>query len=158
MLYIFRFCKPYLAGHKLKLFLFIVLCVVVSLASLLIPYITGNLIDALATMNKVNLLYKYLYVIVLICTVKLIGTYITERLYLILHTRTGIELNAAAVKHIQNLSPRYMEGKESSFVNQQVNHDSMMTTIFYNQFMLTNLKKLSVIKIYWSSIMLIRII
>lgn len=130
MLHIFKFCNPYLLKYKGRIIVFIIICITVSLMSVLIPLITGSLVDVLIGQEDTRILQKYSLFLLLVCIVELVGTYFSQRLYTLLHIKCGIDLNAAAIKHIQRMPYTYMQGKDTAFVNQQVNNDALLLIIF----------------------------
>jgi len=57
---IFSFCRCYLYMNKWRLFFYVIISVVASLATLISPYIMGNFIDQLIAANNINFIFWYL--------------------------------------------------------------------------------------------------
>ena len=127
---IFSFCGPYLQKYRWRIIVLVLLFITVSLASVLLSYITGCFVDALITAEAVKKLEGFIASIAVLALVEFVLSYICERLYIIIQCRSGHALNTDAIHHIQNLPYSYMQGRNATFLNQQINNDSNAAVIF----------------------------
>lgn len=129
MIKIFRFCKPYFSKFRLAICVLAFICMFLNLSNLLIPYVLGNIIDVLNGGNSFSI-FNYIAIFFVLLVAELAGTYLAERLYLKLQMNSAKDINVGVINHIQKLDLSYIEGKSSSFLNNQVNADSNSITIF----------------------------
>ena len=100
---IISFCGPYLQKYRWRIIVLVLLFITVSLASVLLSYITGCFVDALITAEAVKKLEGFIASIAVLALVEFVLSYICERLYIIIQCRSGHALNTDAIHHIQNL-------------------------------------------------------
>lgn len=124
MIKIFKFCKPYLKDHRHMLLCYIVLCIVSSVLSLGIPYISGNFIDYLVTSSNKNFIANYCWLFCILSISGIVLGYITNRINIILQTKLGYDLNRDSISHLQSLSLSFFQDKDLAYITQRVNNDS----------------------------------
>lgn len=127
---IFSFCGPYLKNHWGRLFFLVFLFITASLLSVVLPYLTGNFVDALISGEAAELLGRYIAVIAELAVTEFGLSFICERLYIGIQCSAGHALNADAIHHIQNLPFSYMQDRNTSFLNRQINNDANALVIF----------------------------
>lgn len=127
---ILLFCKKYFKSEKWSLLVYIFLCILTSLSSVVVPYLSGNFIDALCAANDMVFIWKYSILILLIGMVEVIAGYLSKRLYYIIQIRTSTSLNADAIYKVQNTTSQYIQGVDTAFLNQQINNDACDVVIF----------------------------
>lgn len=118
------FCHKYMKRHRNKLSFYILLCITSGLFSLATPYISGNFVDYLISGNSIHDLLPYCILYFTISLGSILLGYISNRLYIILHTRMGFELNRDIISHIQHLPLSFIESQDTAYLNQRVNNDS----------------------------------
>lgn len=127
---IFSLCKKYLLSHKILLLLYIFLCLVSSLLSIMLPYLSGNFIDILISQRRKYFIYNFCILYGCIGTLKIILGYFCPLLYVKMQVEMGYELNKDIVFHVQNLSLTYIQRQDSVFLSQNINTDSNNLIIF----------------------------
>lgn len=127
---IIRFCRPYLKQIRSRLILFISLSVLMSLASMITPYLTGSFIDRLLSAENLSFLWRYGGLLCALAAVEFVLSYVCERLYVRVQIAGGYRLNAATICHVQNVPFRFMQDKNAAFINQQINNDANAAVIF----------------------------
>lgn len=152
MRYIFSFCRPYLKKQRGKLILLVGLFIVVSLTSLVIPLITSYFINWLegkwpasdlpfshflsehifiiGEVGSTSYIWNFALLLAAFALFEFIISYIVERLYIKVQMRSGYALNADAIRHVQNVHFGFVQGKNTAFLNQQINNDANSTVIF----------------------------
>lgn len=130
MQHIFRFCIPYLKEQRLSIALYTALCIIMCFGTIAMPYVTGRFIDTLTTAQTTSFIGRYAAVFAALGLVQLILGFVSERLYNIAQVRSGYSLNAAAVRHIQNVSTRGTKNRNTAYLSQQINNDSNLAITF----------------------------
>ncbi|MBR5714741.1 MAG: ABC transporter ATP-binding protein [Clostridia bacterium] len=127
---IFKLCAPYLRRHSGRIAILIGLYILANVTTVIAPYISGSFIDELTQTKDAGFIKIYVLALVLIAAFEFVLGYVCERLYIRVQVGGGYELNADAIHHVQNITFRFMQGKNTAFLNQQINNDSNMLIIF----------------------------
>lgn len=127
---IFHLCKAYLIKMKWTIMVYVVLCFMVSLCSVVLPYLSGCFIDALCEANDAGFIWKFALLFCAIGAVELLAGYLSKRLYYRIQIKSSTKLNADAIYRVQNVTSRYIQSKDTAFLNQQINNDSCDVIIF----------------------------
>lgn len=127
---ILNFCKDYMKKVKWSLVAYILLCLLVSLSSVIVPYLSGTFIDALCATTETEFIRAYCVIIFVIGIVEILANYLSKRLYYIIQIRTSTSLNANAIYKVQNTTSQYIQGVDTAFLNQQINNDACDVIIF----------------------------
>lgn len=135
MFKIFNLCKPYLLKQLPLLIIYMLLSLVVTLSSLVFPYVSGNFIDTLLVSNDTNFILKYAIIMLLFGAVGIICGFISERTYTTVQTISGYSLNKDIIKHVQKLPMCYIKKQNMVYLNQRINSDSNSLIIFCISFL-----------------------
>lgn len=127
---IFKLCKAYLVKMKWTIVAYVVLCFLVSLCGAVLPYLSGCFVDALCEANDAGFIWKFSFLFCVIGTVELLAGYLSKRLYYMIQIKSSTQLNADAIYRVQNVTSRYVQSKDTAFLNQQINNDSCDAIIF----------------------------
>lgn len=101
-----------------------------SLASMITPYLTGSFIDRLLSAENLSFLWRYGGLLCALAAVEFVLSYVCERIYIRVQIAGGYRLNAETIRHVQNVPFRFMQGKNTAFLNQQINNDANAAIIF----------------------------
>ncbi len=127
---IYTMLKIYIKRYRLKICIYILICIFLGFLSTIIPILTGNFIDTLISENDIFVVYKFCGAIILIYSIKLILEYSAGLIYVKVQTKMGYELNKDVIFHIQKLPYSFMDNKDVAYMNQIVNNDSNTLVIF----------------------------
>lgn len=127
---IFKICRAYLVEMKWTIVAYVVLCFLVSLCGAVLPYLSGCFVDALCEANDAEFIWKFSLLFCVIGTVDLLASYFSKRLYYMIQIKSSTKLNADAIYRVQNITSRYVQSKDTAFLNQQINNDSCDAIIF----------------------------
>jgi len=127
---IFFFCKQYLSLHKWRLFFYVSISVIISLLSLVSPYIMGDFIDHLIGAGDINFIFRYFLVFAIISISTLVLGYISGRLYTRLQIILGYALNRDFIKRFQCAPLRFTQFQDTAYLNQRINNDANALIIF----------------------------
>lgn len=127
---IFQLCKEYLLRHKISVSIYIVICIMTSLFSLVSPYISGSFIDSLISIKNINSLMNYCYIFVALSIGSIVFNFLSNRIYTKLQADIGYEINEDIIKHIQKLSLSYIEKKDTAYLTQRISTDSSIVISF----------------------------
>ena len=113
----------YIKRHSMEVVMIIVLNVGVTVLSLLIPYITGQLFDELISEPSMQVIYRFCcYILgsaILMLVVNYLGTIISTKL----RVRLSYEINLGMIRHIQKISLKITSGIDPTYLNQRLNSD-----------------------------------
>ena len=141
---IITFMNKYVLKHKVEVFCFILLNLVLWLLSMLTPYVTGNYIDNLvdavgneyfdvpAASGSISerIIWQTVIVLAFIWTLQLILSYVKNIISAKVNTLIGFAVRYDLVEHIKRLPMQYFTDKDSAYINQRVSVDSSNVTGF----------------------------
>lgn len=127
---IFHFCRPYLKPFRGLLCLLIGLSILLSFAAMISPYLIGSFIDQLLSSETVSFIWCYPVLLAVLAAFEFAVTYVCERIYIRVQVGSGYALNADALRHMQNVQFSYVHGKNTAFLNQQINSDATSAVVF----------------------------
>lgn len=127
---ILKLCKDYLGKMKWTIMAYVLLCFMVSLCNVVLPYLSGCFIDALCEANDAGFIWKFVLLFCAIGAVELLAGYLSKRLYYMIQIKSSTRLNADAVYRVQNVTSQYVQSKDTAFLNQQINNDACDVIIF----------------------------
>lgn len=110
--------------------IFTAICIVVSVFTLMAPYVSARFIDYLVMGSDPRLLIRFCIVFAVLRISSVLFGYIKDRMYTVIHVTTSYELNRDIIKHIQSTSIKYLSGKNIGYLNQRIRNDSVAVTAF----------------------------
>jgi len=127
---IFFFLKTYFKKYINLLIIYVFLCILTNVSSVLLPHVVGNFLDCLIlSSNKAFIVYNcfiYLSVNVLI----IVTGYLSTIIYTKVQSNIAFEINRDVLLHIKDLSLLFFENTSSVYLNQRVNQDSNIISVF----------------------------
>lgn len=121
---VYRFCQDYLLKNKLRFVLYLVICMILSVVMLGLPYITGGFIDSLVSHHSMKEIYRYCAVFLFIIILRLVLGYVQSMSFSRLNMAIAYDLNKDVVKHVQNMSVSYINHSDAAYLNQIINGDA----------------------------------
>lgn len=121
---IFSFFYNYLNGFRLILVLYIGLSIINSGISIILPQISGRLIDYLVDSTTSSLIIRFTLLFLGISIIKLIVEFLSDRICLILQTKISFKLNRHIISHIQRLPFSFFHHQDLTSLTKKVNVDS----------------------------------
>ena len=128
---ILELCRQYTKAHSVALFLYVSLCILLSVQSLATPYITGNFIDFLVSNDGNQRIIKYCLIYIFITGFGLVVGYFSKILYIRLQTTIAYEMNRSILTHLQRLPLSFVKYQDTVALNQRINNDSNTLISFY---------------------------
>lgn len=130
MFKIFNLCRPYLLNQLFRLTIFILTSLVVTVTSLVFPYVSGNFIDTLLVSTDTDFMFNYALIILSFGIMGIICGFISERTYTKMQAIAGYSLNNDIIKHVQKLPIYFIKKQNMVYLNQRINIDSNSLIIF----------------------------
>lgn len=127
---IFKMIVPYFRQYKYRVLIYILLCIVASGCTLVVPYITGGFIDDLLVCKTYDVLVKYCNMLLVFFIVSTILNIICNILYTQLQMQMGYQFNKKVILHVQNIERRWLENIGAAYLSQQINNDTNELIIF----------------------------
>lgn len=121
---IFAFFRHYLKGFRILLVAYIALSIINSGISLMLPQISGRLIDYLVDATTSYLVPRFAVLFLTISIFKLVVEFLSERIGLILQTKIGFRLNEHIISRIQRLPLSFFIHQDLTYMTKKVNVDS----------------------------------
>lgn len=125
----------YINEVKIKICVYVLICLIISPVSLIIPYFTGEFIDDIYNSTSYNVLYQYSFTILGVISIKLLLKYIRNMLYTDLQMKMAYRFNSDVIRHIQHIDLLISSKMEPSYLSQQVNIDTNEIIIFVLTFL-----------------------
>jgi len=121
---VFKYGWEYLTRHKMFLVIFVILNLLISFISILMPFITGKYIDFLLSKENIKIIYYFSVIILMISLINIIVSYISNIILIKLQTMSAFDLNYTLLKHVKKLPLLYFTNLDSVYLNQRLNSDS----------------------------------
>lgn len=120
----------YIKKYVVHLLLFIIFSLVLWMISMVVPYISGKLIDGLTTVTGRENIYNLIKALILLGLFEIVITYFQNILITELKTKIGFDLNFSVLEYIKKLPLEYFNKYNSTYLNQRINNDSLNITNF----------------------------
>lgn len=120
---IYKFVRKYLKINKLMISVYIFTSLIVSLTSLVTPYLTGTFIDNLMKYPYASIIYKFTYMVITVSVIQLFLSYVTAIISIKLKTKLSYFFNKDIVTHLQRVSILFLNNQNIAYLNQQINAD-----------------------------------
>ena len=127
---VFIFLKNYIKNYKFSFGIYLGLCFLYSVLSLLSPYVSGNFIDALLKMETYKPLVRYCILFGSISIVIVVINYTVNQLFTHLRINISYKINMKLLNHMRKVSILYMQKYTAVSVTQKINYDSNSITTF----------------------------
>lgn len=127
---IFSLSKKFLARYKSSTLTFLLIVLVVSVISLLVPFVSGNFIDFLISNNSEPLLWRYCLAFAILSILGIFLGYFSNRIYIKTSTKISFDMTKDIVLHLQSLYITFIEKKNFAHLTQQIDADSKSITSF----------------------------
>lgn len=121
---VFKYGWQYLTRHKLYLTTFVILNLIISFISILMPFITGKYIDFLVLKKDIKTIYYFSFIILIIGLSNIIISYISNIILVKLQTMSAFDLNYTLLKYVKKLPLLYFTNVDPVYLNQRLNSDS----------------------------------
>lgn len=125
-----RACKRYFQRNYAKLFTFTLIAFFSQLFALFTPYLVGNFIDGLNESQTLAFILKYCTAFLLLSLFNLLLNYVSNLLYINIQMTASYRFNTDLVFHVQQASISYSENIDLAHLNQQINTDVNVLTMF----------------------------
>lgn len=127
---IYMMLHKYIKKYVVHLLLFIIFSLVLWMISMVVPYISGKLIDGLTTVTGRENIYNLIKALILLGLFEIVITYFQNILITELKTKIGFDLNFSVLEYIKKLPLEYFNKYNSTYLNQRINNDSLNITNF----------------------------
>ena len=126
----FNLCRKYILGGLF--YAYLAAAVLVGLLALASPFLTGVVVNRLATGANADIVSVFICCLVLVAVqaVRAALVYCSEMLYVNLQSHAGFGLNADTLEHVKRLPQLFFKDFDASYLNQQINHDANDLAIF----------------------------
>lgn len=144
---IFSYCKAFLLKYKLIFTFYIIICLIISIISIITPIITGKFIDRLVSAQSSEFIIHFCLILISVSILNFSLGYINNLIYIKLQTKASFDLNRNVLKHMQKVSLSYINKQEKVYLTQRINHDSNTVISFcinVLQYVVINLCKIIV--------------
>lgn len=152
-----RFLSKYIKRNFGVFAIYMLLCILCSILSLIAPYISGNFIDVLLHIEQREQLVKYCVVFATMSFGSIACNYIISQIFARLRIKMNYEINMDFLHHIRKISILTLQKQTTASITQKLNYDTGIVTSFslqtlQNILMLCELIRLFtviIIKNYW---------
>lgn len=125
-----KYCWNYIKKYKVNLSLFIILSLLQTILSILIPLIGGWILDIITESKNVQMLLKASIFLITVQVMLLVIQYVVYYQMIVIQTNAAFELNKDLIHHIQKLSLSSIENYDSGYLSQRINSDSNTVILF----------------------------
>lgn len=112
-----------LSIHKLKISILLILNILISIVTLITPYITGKYVDLLDNNKDIKILVIFILVYIFMKLIQICFVYIYNNLFLKVKLKIIFNLTKVFAEHISNLPMSFISQKKSIYLSQRINSD-----------------------------------
>lgn len=127
---IFFLFKKFTRKQKRSIILFLFIVFIVSILSLLVPFVSGNFIDFLVNSNSENDLWKFCTIFALLSVLNIILGFFSNRIYTKATTNISFCMNRNIISHLQNSYQTYIHRENFAHLTQQIDVDTKSIVSF----------------------------
>lgn len=127
---IFKFCKKFILECKGLFIFYILLNIFIGALGILIPLLTGKIVDSLTYIKNKEALINYCILFGTISIINMLTGFLSSYIYIKLQTKSGYALNKHVINHLQNVSISHFVNTDTAYLNQRINNDSNSIIIF----------------------------
>lgn len=127
-----KYSFSYILKKKKLYIIYIILSLVISLISLTLPYIYGIIVNYITTPNSgiVQKLIHLCMILTILSLLKILLSYLNNRINIIVQTYAGYKMNFDIIKHLQNVNYSDFPSNDTTYLTQKVNNDANAITSF----------------------------
>ena len=126
----------YSKKQRVKMLLYILICLMAFPLPIFTPYITGDFLDNVFIGGSHKALYQYCFVLGGIFFLKVLLDFTRNILYVHLQMTMAFQFNRDVIKVVQKINSLEIEKMNTSYICQQINSDTNEIIIFILTFML----------------------
>ena len=125
MLFVYNYSKRY----KIKMFIYFILCILLSIQSMIKPLINGSFIDFLIYKSK-NSVYIYVVILCLVVLSEIIIGYYIQKLSFFLQNNINYAMNMDIIKQVLSAPYAFIYKKNSVYLNELISKEVNTITSF----------------------------
>uniref|UniRef100_UPI00405656C5 ABC transporter ATP-binding protein n=1 Tax=Agathobacter sp. TaxID=2021311 RepID=UPI00405656C5 len=127
---IFTFFTKYIKRNWLFFSIYMFLCMLCAIFSLVSPYISGNFIDALLRMENYGELIRYCMVFAILSIGAILSNFFLNQIFTSLKIKISYEMNMDFLYHMRKVSLLRLQEQSSASITQKLNYDTGIVTGF----------------------------
>ncbi|MDR7856493.1 ABC transporter ATP-binding protein [Tissierella sp.] len=127
---ILNFGFKFINKYKYRFVLYIILSLLINLIGIVIPLITGQIVDLITGTNVLMSLQQLVGTFVVLIFIQFVLTYITNLQYVNIQSESGYMANIFSIEKIYNASYREICNINPSSLHQMINNDCNIIVIF----------------------------
>lgn len=120
---IIKYAFTYLKKHPFQMALFVLVNIVIWLAAIILPYITGNFIDSLVKQDAMQYIYKYAFFILAVNVVNVVFQYLSDYINNKMQNTLGFDAKFRLFRMIKKYPMKYFKDKDVVYLNELINED-----------------------------------
>ncbi len=111
-------------GYVAKIVVYFLLCIFAWVISISMPYLMGQFIDGLVYTKTLQVIIRFVLIIVTFSVLDVIITYIVTMLAVNFKTRIVYNINYRLIEYVKHLPLEFFDKVDSTYLNQRINQDS----------------------------------
>jgi ABC-type bacteriocin/lantibiotic exporter with double-glycine peptidase domain len=127
---VFKLVRQYLNKYRLSVGIFVSLCILSWISSLIVPFITGKYIDILVNTRNKDTIILFIKILAIILIIDIVASYFKNLCLVKLKTNISFDLNYNILEHVKRLPLHYFHSTNTTYLNQRINSDSCNITNF----------------------------
>ena len=126
----FKLLKPYLKKNLLSIIKLLIYLIILFPITVFTPYINGMYIDKLTIFTNKSIVIIFTVLIAIMNIITIIGNYLSNRLYMMLQTQVGFEMNVDFMEHLKKLPIRKVNEFDPGYISDRINSDCNILSNF----------------------------
>ena len=105
-------------------------CIIIYIASIIVPYTTGKYIDSLTNVNDYRTIWFCVGILAIIWTIQLLFSYIKNMTFTKTSSRISYYIEADIIEHVKRLPLSFFIDNDGAYIGHRIISDSLTVTQF----------------------------
>lgn len=127
----FKFCGKYVSNYKKQLTLYLLISIISTIITVLIPVYWGKIINLMTTSHNIPTLLQIGCFVLLLGIFNILIRYWNNRFYLVIQTNSAMDISADIIHHLHKISLNELQKYDIGYLNESINSDSNSITMFF---------------------------
>lgn len=127
----FKFCGNYVSNYKKQLTLYLLISIISTIITVLIPVYWGKIINLMTTSHNIPTLLQIGCFVLLLEIFNILIRYWNNRFYLVIQTNSAMDISADIIHHLHKISLNELQKYDIGYLNESINSDSNSITMFF---------------------------
>lgn len=126
-----KILKEYIWNNKASMFFLLIIQIIITLLSIVIPYLNGSFLDLISVSKDLNALFNFIFIFGSIGILSVVISFVGRLSKLKIKTKISYALNLKLIKHLELIGIQEFNKYDTAYLNQRINLDSNNVVEFF---------------------------